>query len=85
MFSYSFWTLFGGLGGLLYHNGLAIVLNKFFPPSLLPSVKASNTIGHIVSDRIYTYCMAKNSAGVCSLILPYNARGVPVYEACREF
>ncbi len=30
MFSYSFWTLFGGLGGLLYHNGLAIVLNKFF-------------------------------------------------------
>ena len=54
MFSYSFWTLFGGLGGLLYHNGLAIVLNKFFPPSLFPSVNASYTIGHTVAGHTQT-------------------------------
>lgn len=62
MFSYSFWTLFGGLGGLLYHNGLAIVLNKFFPPSLFPSVNASYTIGHTVAGHTQTISSSLSGA-----------------------
>lgn len=62
MFSYSFWTLFGGLGGLLYHNGLAIVLNKCFPPSLYPSVNASYTIGHTVAGHTQTISSSLSGA-----------------------
>lgn len=62
MFSYSFWTLFGGLGGLLYHNGIAIVLNKFFPPSLYPSVNASYTIGHTVAGHTQTISSSLSGA-----------------------
>lgn len=51
MFSYSFWTLFGALGGLFYNNGIAIVLNKFFPPSIYPSVNASYSVGHTVAGQ----------------------------------
>lgn len=62
MFSYSFWTLFGGLGGILYHNGLAIVLNKFFPPSVFPSVNASYTIGHTVAGHTQTISSSLSGA-----------------------
>lgn len=51
MTSYSVWTLFGALGGIFYNNGIAIVLNKFFPPSLFPSVNASYTIGNTVTGQ----------------------------------
>lgn len=51
MFSYSFWTLFGALGGLFYNNGIAIVLNKFFQPSLYPSVNASYSVGNTVAGQ----------------------------------
>lgn len=62
MFSYSFWTLFGGLGGLLYHNGIAIILNKFFPPSIFPSVNASYTIGHTVAGHTQTISSSLSGA-----------------------
>ena len=51
MVSYSFWTLFGALGGIFYGNGLAIVLNKFFPPNIYPSVNASYSIGNTVTGQ----------------------------------
>lgn len=51
MLSYSFWTLFGAFGGIFYHNGIAIVLNKFYPPSLFPSINASYSIGNTVAGQ----------------------------------
>lgn len=62
MFSYSFWTLFGGLGGILYHNGIAIVLNKNFPPSTYPSVNASYTIGHTIAGHTQTISSSLSGA-----------------------
>ena len=51
MTSYSFWTLFGTLGGIFYTVGTGIVLNKFFPPMLYPSVNASYTIGSTIRNH----------------------------------
>lgn len=51
MLSYSLWTLVGAFGSLFYHNGLSIVLNKFFPPSVYPSVNASYSIGSTVAGH----------------------------------
>lgn len=62
MFSYSFWTLFGALGGLFYHNGIAIVLNKFFKPEIFPSVNASYTIGHTVAGHTQTISSSLSGA-----------------------
>lgn len=51
MLSYSLWTLLGTFGSLFYHNGLSVVLNKFFPPTVYPSVNASYSIGSTVSGH----------------------------------
>ena len=51
MTSYSFWTLFGTLGGIFYTVGTGIVLNKFFPPLQYPSVNASYTIGSTIRNH----------------------------------
>lgn len=51
MLSFSLWTLLGAFGSLFYHNGLSIVLNKFFPPMVYPSVNASYSIGSTVAGH----------------------------------
>lgn len=51
MTAYSCWTLFGGLGGIFYTSGIGIVLNKFFPPLLFPSVNASYSVGATITNH----------------------------------
>lgn len=51
MTSYSFWTLFGALGGIFYSTGIGIILNKFFPPLQFPSINASYSVGSTISGH----------------------------------
>lgn len=51
MTSYSCWVLFGALGGIFQGTGMGIVLNKFFPPMLYPSVNASYSVGNTISSH----------------------------------
>lgn len=51
MVSYSCWTLFGTLGGIFQSMGTGIVLNKFFPPMIYPSVNASYSVGSTITSH----------------------------------
>lgn len=51
MTSYSCWVLFGALGGIFQGNGMGIVLNKFFPPMIYPSVNASYSLGNTIKSH----------------------------------
>lgn len=51
MTSYSCWVLFGTLGGIFQGTGMGIVLNKFFPPMIYPSVNASYSVGNTIKSH----------------------------------
>jgi O-antigen/teichoic acid export membrane protein len=54
LFSFAGWQLFGSFGSLLRGSGTAILLNKYFPPSIFPAVNASYSIGNTVSGHTQT-------------------------------
>ena len=60
--SFSGWTLFGAIGGLLRGNGIAILLNKYFAPSQFPQVNASYSIGSSLSGYTQTLSTALMTA-----------------------
>lgn len=62
VFSYAGWTLFGGLGWLMQSQGMAIVLNKFFPPMRFKAVNASYAIGGTVATYTQTLSSALMNA-----------------------
>jgi len=62
VFFYAGWTLFGGLGWLMQSQGMAIVLNKFFPPLHYKAVNASYAIGGTVANYTQTLSSALMNA-----------------------
>lgn len=62
VFSFSFWQLFSSLGILLKSQGSAILLNKYFPPSIYTYVNASYSVGNTVAIQTQTLSMALLSA-----------------------
>jgi len=53
--SFSTWQLFGSLGAVLRGQGTAILLNKYFPPSLFSYVNASYGIGNQIAAQSQTF------------------------------
>ena len=51
LFSFVGWQLFGAAGWLFRNNGAAILLNKYFSPSIFPNVNAAYGIGVNVSSQ----------------------------------
>lgn len=62
MFSYAGWTMLGGLGWMMYNQGMAIVLNKYFPPTRFKSVNASYTVGSALAGYTQTLSNALMNA-----------------------
>ena len=54
MLSFSGWNLFGGLGWMFRSQGVAILLNKYFPPLAFPHVNAAYGIANQVAGQTQT-------------------------------
>lgn len=62
MFSYAGWTILGGLGWMMYNQGMAIVLNRYFPPTRFKSVNASYAVGNALASYTQTLSNALMNA-----------------------
>ena len=58
MLSFSGWNLFGGLGWMFRSQGVAILLNKYFPPVAFPYVNAAYGVANQVSAQTQTLSSA---------------------------
>lgn len=54
IFSFAGWQSFGNFSVILRTQGIAILLNKYFPPQLYPHVNASYSVGNSVANYTMT-------------------------------
>lgn len=54
MITFTGWQFFGGVGGMLRGQGIAILLNKYFTPLHFPDVNAAYSVGNNVSTCTQT-------------------------------
>lgn len=88
VFSYAGWTLLGGLGWMMYNQGMAIVLNKYFPPNQYKSVNSSYTVGSALAGYTQTLSNALMNAFLPEIVSSegrgnHNAVIKQVFRASR--
>ena len=82
--NYAFWQIFGCLGGVLRNQGLVVLVNKYFGPS----INASMSIANQVSGQTQTLAGAMQGAFQPAIVTAFGKGDVETmrglaYRACK--